>query len=100
MTAGAAPAVADGRAARWGLFMTVAALTAFELAVASSAIEAQARSTMLCGLLMAKAGLLMAFSLRASLRRPGPRLTLLAIVIAVGFAVVLMAEGAYRAGVR
>jgi hypothetical protein len=49
---------------------------------------------------MAKAGILLAFSLRASLRRPAHRLALLALPVAVGFAVVLMLEAAYRAGVR
>ncbi len=101
MTAAAADGVGSGRpAARLGAFLALAALTGAEIALAASGGDARLRTTALGGLLLLKSGLLLAFSLRATLRRPGPRLTLLALLAAVGFAVVLMLEAAYRAGLR
>jgi len=88
------------RASRVALFVVLAALTAGEVALALWDGPARLQTTALCGLLLMKAGLLLAYSLRATPRRPGPRLALVALVTAVGFAVVLMLEGAYRAGVR
>jgi hypothetical protein len=85
---------------RLALFVVLVALTAGEVALALWDGDARLRVTALCGLLLAKAGLLLAYSLRASLRRPGPRLALVALVTAAGFTVVLMLEGAYRAAVR
>lgn len=81
-------------------YVVLALLTAAEIAVAGAAGPARDRTTALAGLLLAKAGILLAFSLRGTPRRPGPRLALLALVLAVGFAVVLMLEAVYRAGLR
>ena len=100
MTAAAADRVRTGRASRATLFIVVAALTAGELGLAASGADGQLRLTALCGLLLLKASLLLAFGLRATPRRPAPRLTLLALVAACGFTVVLMLEAAYRAGVK
>jgi cytochrome c oxidase subunit IV len=83
-----------------GVFAVLAVLTAAEIFVASSSVDDRLRSTALTGLLLAKAGILLAFSLRASLRRSASRLTLLAVLVAVAFTVVLMLEAVYRAGVR
>jgi len=88
------------RASRVGLYLVLAALTAAEVALSLWDGAARLRTTALCGLLLMKAGLLLAYSLRATMRRPGPRLALLALVTAAGFTIVLMLEGAYRAGVR
>ncbi|HXU64034.1 MAG TPA: hypothetical protein VN962_20185 [Polyangia bacterium] len=88
------------RASRVVLFVALAALTAAEVALVLRDGDARLQTTALCGLLLMKAGLLLAYSLRATPRRPGPRLALVALVTAVGFAVVLMLEAAYRAGVR
>lgn len=101
MTAADVEVVGLGRrASRLGLFAVLAALTAAEVGVALWDGAARLRMTALCGLLLMKTGLLLAYSLRATPRRPGPRLVLLALVTAAGFTVVLMLEGAYRAGVR
>ena len=78
----------------------LAILTVAELLVASSAADGRLRTTVLAGLLMAKAGILLAFSLRASWRRSASRLALLALLMAAGFTIVLMLEGVYRSGVR
>ncbi len=101
MTAVPADGVGTGRpVARLALFVALAALTPVEVALATSAGGARWRTTALCGLLLLKVGLLLAFSLRATLRRPGPRLVLVALLTAAGFTVVLMLEAAYRAGLR
>jgi hypothetical protein len=101
MTAASSDLVgAPRRAARVGLFVLLAALTAAEVALATSDWQARLRTTALGGLLLLKTGLLLRFSLRATLRRPGPRLVFVALLAAAGFAVVLMLEAAYRAGVR
>ena len=88
------------RGSRVGLFVVLAALTGAEVALALWQGARRVQTTALCGLVLMKAGLLLAYSLRATPRRPGPRLALLALVTAVGFTVVLMLEGAYRAGLR
>jgi cytochrome c oxidase subunit IV len=88
------------RAPTLGVFAVLAVLTVTEIFVASSSVDDRLRSTALTGLLLAKAGILLAFSLRASLRRSASRLTLLAVLVAVAFTVVLMLEAVYRAGVR
>jgi|GraSoiStandDraft_51_1057287.scaffolds.fasta_scaffold1679575_1 hypothetical protein len=82
------------------IYVLLAGLTAAEVAIARTGGAARERTTALAGLLLAKAGILLAFSLRATPRRPGPRLALLALVVAVGAAVVLMLEAAYRARLR
>ena len=99
MTAVSVDRVRAGRASRASLFVVLAVLTAIELGLAACGADSRLRLTSLCGLLLLKAGLLLAFSLRATPRRPAPRLALLALVVAVGFTVVLMLEAAYRAGV-
>jgi cytochrome c oxidase subunit IV len=88
------------RSSSLGVFATLAILTAVEILAAISDLEDRLRTTALVGLLMAKAGLLVALSLRASLRRPAHRLALLALPLAAGFTVVLMLEAVYRAAVR
>jgi hypothetical protein len=98
MTAGAMDR--PRRASAAGIFALLAGLTAMEVVLATSGLDARLRTTALAGLLMAKAGILLAFSLRATLRRSAPRLVLLALVVAVGFTVVLMLEAVYRTGVR
>ncbi|MES1207415.1 MAG: hypothetical protein ABUS79_15880 [Pseudomonadota bacterium] len=101
MTAGATEPVAPARRGpALATYAVLAALTAAEIAVARGGGDGRDRTTALAGLLLAKAGILLAFSLRATPRRPGPRLALLAVVVAVGFAVVLMLEAVYRAGLR
>lgn len=101
MTAAGAEVVGSrGGWRRLGLFVLLAALTGVEVGLAASGGDARLRMTALCGLLLLKTGLLLAFSLQATLRRPGPRLVLLALVTAAGFTVVLMLEAAYRAGLR
>ncbi|HVT10127.1 MAG TPA: hypothetical protein VHO67_21850 [Polyangia bacterium] len=100
MTAGAAEGTPARRGSALATYAVLAALTAAEIFVAGTDASARDRTTALAGLLLAKAGILLVFSLRGTPRRPGPRLALLAIVVAVGFAVVLMLEAVYRAGVR
>jgi cytochrome c oxidase subunit IV len=81
-------------------FALLSALTAMEVVVATWTGADRLRTTALAGLLIAKAGVLLAVSLRATWRRPAPRLALLALPLAVGFTVVLMLEAAYQAGGR
>jgi len=100
MTVGATDDAPSRRGPALATYAVLAALTAAEVAVAGAGGAARDRTTALAGLLLAKAGILLAFSLRGSPRRPGPRLALLALVVAVGFAVVLMLEAVYRAGLR
>jgi hypothetical protein len=101
MTVGStAPAQTARRGPALGAYAMLAALTAAEIAVAGTSYDLRDRATALCGLLLAKAGILLAFSLGATPRRPAPALALLGLVVAVGFAVVLMLEAVYRAGVR
>jgi hypothetical protein len=102
MTVGAAERASDrgGRASTLATFAVLAILTVAEILAGVTSLDDRLRTTALAGLLLAKAGILLAFSLRASLRRSAPRLTLLALVAAVGFTVILMLEAVYRAGVR
>ncbi|HXJ22164.1 MAG TPA: hypothetical protein VMT03_18220 [Polyangia bacterium] len=88
------------RAPSLGAFAVLAILTAAEIVVASSGVGDRPRVTALTGLLLAKAGILLVFSLRASWRRSAPRLALIALLLAVGFTIVLMLESVYRTGVR
>lgn len=100
MTVGVTEDAPVRRGSALATYVLLAALTAGEIFVARADGAARDRTTALAGLLLAKAGLLLAFSLRGTPRRPAPRLALLAIVVAVGFAVVLMLEAVYRAGLR
>jgi heme/copper-type cytochrome/quinol oxidase subunit 4 len=79
-------------------FLTLAILTIAELLVVGLdfGLDRAARVTALCGLLMAKAGLVLAVFLRVGGRRRDPRLALAALFLAAGFAVVLMIEMAFR----
>ena len=88
------------RASALAVFTLLAILTAAEILIATSGLDGRWRTTALGGLLIAKAGLLLAFSLRATWRRSATRLALLALPLAAGFTVVLMLEAVYRAGVR
>jgi cytochrome c oxidase subunit IV len=88
------------RASTLAVFAVLAALTVAEILVAASGVYARLRTTALAGLLMAKAGILLAFSLRATWRRPATRLVLLSLLAATGFTIVLMLEAVYRAGIR
>ena len=80
----------------WAGFAALAALTVAELVVATSAAAARARATALGGLLIAKAGVVLGACLRVSWRRASPRLALVALVVASGFAVVLMLEAVFQ----
>ena len=82
-------------------FAALAALTAAELKVAALDIAGPGRTTALAGLLLLKVGLVLLVCLRADFRRrSATRLTLLALVLAAGFAAVLMLEAAFQARVR
>jgi cytochrome c oxidase subunit IV len=77
-------------------FAGLVVLTIAEVLVAGLARDRAACVTTLCGLLMAKAGLVLAVFLRVRLRRRDPRLALGALILAAGIAVVLMLEMAFR----
>jgi len=98
MTVGAADR--PPRAPVAGVFAALAILTVAELLVAGAGADDRLRTTTLTGLLLAKTGLLLFFSLRATWRRPAARLVLLALPLAAGLTVVLMLEAVYRTGIR
>ena len=87
-------------------FAALAALTAAELKVAALDVAGPGRAgpgrvTALGGLLLLKVGLVLLVCLRADFRRrSATRLTLLALVLAAGFAAVLMLEAAFQARLR
>ena len=81
------------------VFALLAALTACELGVPELDAGRAARITALAGLLMAKVGLVLSFFMRARASRRAARLTLLAIGVAAGVAVVLMLETVFRVNV-
>jgi heme/copper-type cytochrome/quinol oxidase subunit 4 len=90
------PAEARLRATAIG-FGVLLALTVAELGVAVVLdLDRAARVTALCGLLIAKVGLVLTVFLRVGDRRRDPRLALAALFLAAGFAVVLMLEMAFR----
>jgi hypothetical protein len=83
------------------IFAALGAVTALELRVAELPVDGARRSTALVALLLGKVGLVMAFCLRADLRRrSAPRLAAAALVLAAFFAAVLMLEASFQAGVR
>lgn len=83
------------------IFVALGALTALELRVSDLPVDTARRATVLVGLLIGKVGLVMAFCLRAHLRRrSAPRLTAVALVMAAVFAAVLMVEASFQAGIR
>jgi Na+-translocating ferredoxin:NAD+ oxidoreductase RnfA subunit len=98
MTAG------EAAAPRWQALAPCAALavaTALEIWVATAAGGDRAtRVTALVGLLTAKASVLVSWLMGARLHRRVAALTIGAMGLAVGFAVVLMLEAAFRARVR
>ena len=81
------------------VFALLAALTACELVVVGMDAGRAARITALSGLLIAKVGLVLSFFMRMRANRRAARLTLLAIGVAVGVAVVFMLETVFRVNV-
>jgi hypothetical protein len=81
------------------VFVLLAALTACELGVAGMDAGRAALITALAGLLMAKVGMVLSFFMRRRASRRAARLTLLAIGMAAGAAVVLMLETVFRVNV-
>jgi heme/copper-type cytochrome/quinol oxidase subunit 4 len=77
-------------------FVAIVALTIAELTVIGIDVDRAVRVTALCGLLMAKVGLVLMVFLRVRFRRRDPRLAMAALFLAAGFAVVLMLEMAFR----
>jgi heme/copper-type cytochrome/quinol oxidase subunit 4 len=86
----------EGRRLRAIGFVAIVALTIAELIVIGIDVDRAVRVTALCGLLMAKVGLVLMVFLRVRFRRRDPRLALVALFLAAGFAVVLMLEMAFR----
>jgi heme/copper-type cytochrome/quinol oxidase subunit 4 len=84
-----------------GAFAALCVLTVAELLVVGSGSGSGAgrsvRVVALVGLLITKAGVVLSFFLRASARPRAAALTLAAIVMAVGFAVVLLLEAGFLA---
>jgi caa(3)-type oxidase subunit IV len=82
-------------------FAALLALTALELSVIHLPVDRAARITALCGLAMAKVGLVLLFFMDL---RALPRLlrftALVPLLAAPGFAVVLMLEAAFQARLR
>ena len=81
-------------------FLALVALTAGELAVALGSGNRAARIAALACLLLAKVAVVLTFFMGARTSRRAARLVLVAFVLAVGFAVVLMADTAARARLR
>jgi len=77
-------------------FAILAGLTVAELAVAGLDVAGRARVTALCGLLIAKVGIVLAVFLRVGARRRDPRLALAALLLASSSAAILMLEMAFR----
>ena len=75
-------------------------LTTAELLVPGLAAGRSLRITALAGLLMAKIGVVLVAFLRVRANRRSTGLLAAALVMAAGFAVVLMIESWYRSGVR
>ena len=102
MTTAASDRSRSGRFGATALtFLTLAALTAAELKVASARGAGPGRATTLVGLLIVKVGLVLMYCLRADFRRrSAARLVLIALIFAAGVAAVLMLEAAFQARVR
>jgi heme/copper-type cytochrome/quinol oxidase subunit 4 len=97
MTATTPEQAADNRLKATSIgFVVLAALTVAELVVVGLDVDRAARVTALCGLLLAKVGLVLKLFLRIGARRRDPRFALGALFLAAGFAVVLMLEMAFR----
>ena len=80
-------------------FVALVALTAAELGVALAPGDRATRVAALAGLLGAKVAVVLTLFMRAQASRRAARLTVAALATAIGFAVVLMLEAAWRAGV-
>lgn len=78
-------------------FAALCVLTVAELVVVGSGAGRSARVVALVGLLITKVGVVLSFFLRAAARPRAAALTLAAIVMAVGFAVVLLLEAGFLA---
>jgi heme/copper-type cytochrome/quinol oxidase subunit 4 len=77
-------------------FATLVGLTVAELVVAGLDVGGRVRVTALCGLLIAKVGLVLAVFLRVGARRRDPRLAMAALLFASSSAAILMLEMAFR----
>jgi hypothetical protein len=77
-------------------FVGLVVLTAAELALALAPGDRALRITALVGLLGAKMAVVLTLFMRAQASRRAARLALVALAAAVGFAVVLMLEAAFR----
>jgi heme/copper-type cytochrome/quinol oxidase subunit 4 len=77
-------------------FAILAGLTVAELVVAGLDVGGRARVTALCGLLIAKVGIVLAVFLRVGARRRDPRLAMAALLFASSSAAILMLEMAFR----
>lgn len=87
-------------AALFAGFGALLMLTMAELFVPGLAAGRSLRITVLAGLLMAKIGIVLVAFLRVRANRRSTGLLAAALVMAAGFAVVLMVESWYRSGVR
>jgi heme/copper-type cytochrome/quinol oxidase subunit 4 len=94
--ASATPATSDRWRATVIGFAILAALTVGELVVAGLDVGGRARVTALCGLLIAKVGIVLAVFLRVGARRRDPRLAMAALLFASSSAAILMLEMAFR----
>lgn len=81
-------------------FGALVLLAMAELAVPGLAAGRSLRITLLAGLLMAKIGIVFVAFMRVRANRRSTGLLAAALVMAAGFAVVLMLESWYRSGVR
>jgi hypothetical protein len=89
----------QGSAAAAPPFVALVLLTAAELGIALAGGDRATRIAVLVGLLGAKVAVVLTFFMRAQSSRRAARLTVVALAAAVGFAVVLMLEAAFRARV-
>jgi heme/copper-type cytochrome/quinol oxidase subunit 4 len=79
-------------------FAAMVTITTFELVVIQLPVERAARITALAGLAMTKAAVVLLYFMNLRGESRGLRLTVLApLLLAPGFAVVLMLEAAFRA---
>ena len=99
MTEAAAPA-STGTGTLAATFGALAALTAGELLVPGLSAPRSLRIALLVGLLLAKVVLVFLVCLRVRANRRLVGLLAVALVMAVGFAVVLMLESNYRGAIR
>jgi len=77
-------------------FSILVGLTVAELVVADLDVGGRARVTALCGLLIAKVGIVLAVFLQVGARRRDPRLAMAALIFASSSAAILMLEMAFR----